>query len=197
MFKNTVLGLALATLAASSHAVVAAGAEIHFSPSADSVLVGDLFDVVLQGANFDATSTGEQISSFLAGQFIDFSYTSTKFQILSISFDPRWNTTTYSKIGIVDQAAGTVKGFRFGNSSSTPDDNFDIATFHLKALTAGPGSLALTAGTFIGTVNAVPAQAITVNMQPFQVQVSAVPEPSQWAILLLGLGIVGLRLRRR
>ena len=55
----------------------------------------------------------------------------------------------------------------------------------------------MTAGTFVWTVNAVASKTIAVNMQPFQVQVSAVPEPSQWAILLLGLGIVGLRLRRR
>ena len=78
----------------------AAGAEIHFSPSTDSVLVGDLFDVVLQGANFDSTSGGLPIDKITGGQGFNFSYSFANMQVLSITIDPRW--TLGSNPGVID-----------------------------------------------------------------------------------------------
>lgn len=182
--------LALTGLAGTAQAA----AEIAFDPASTNVAVGDVFEVVLHGLGFDQTATGQTIGNLTGGQNLNFSYSSGVFEIVSITIDPRWTFAAGNRPGTIDPVAGTVTGTAFGTFPATPDDAFDIATFTLRALAPGNGMLDLVSGQFIGQVNGASGQLITPAMG--QAQISVVPEPQQWALMLAGLGFVALRLRR-
>ncbi len=195
MFKTSLasLGLGLTALLANPAPALAAGAEIHFNPSFESVAVGQVFNLVLQGSGFDFTPDGASIQALTGGQNISLSYSASLLEIQQIVIDPRWNLG--SDDGTINAASGTVTGLRFGTFPSTPDDAFNIATFTVRALAPGQGTLQLVSGTYVGKVNNLSGQSLTPLTQPAVVAV--VPEPSQWAILLLGLGMLGAVRRRR
>ncbi len=195
MFKNAILGLFMAVSTVTSQAAVSipAGGDIHFSPSFASVSVGQVFDVVMQGSGFGNTADATVIDDMTGGQ-LNLSF--ANFQIDHIVIDPRWTFTFGNSVGLINPTAGTITGFSFGVFPGTTDDSFNIATITLRAIAPGQATLSVLSGEFAGQVGG--AFGVTFNMASQQsLVVTAVPEPSQWAILLLGLGIVGLRLRRR
>ena len=164
------------------------------TPSSSTVVVGEVFELSLKGASFNETAGGAMINNVSGGQAFSFSHGAAAFEIMSIRIAPRWNFGPANKPGTVNASAGTVTGFGFGVFPATADDDFDIATFTLKALASGPGSLAMTVGQVIGTVAGVPGQSISAMPALAMVSITAVPEPAPTALLLLGLGfIVALR----
>ncbi len=113
MFKNTVLGLALATLAASSHAVsLPVGGEIHFSPELCLELS---VDVVLQVV-MQCSSTREHVTDARGAnrQFDDMTFANSRivldFQIDHIVME-HWTFTFGNSVGSINQTAGTITGF--------------------------------------------------------------------------------------
>ncbi|HSW04215.1 PEP-CTERM sorting domain-containing protein [Aquabacterium sp.] len=191
MFKSTLIGLAVAVAATAAQAT----AEVRFAAHVETVAIGQVFDLVLQGRSFDLSADGAPIGNVTGGQKLNVAYDPLSFELLSVSIDPRWTFAAGNREGVIDQASGTLTGVAFGAFPATTDDNFDIATLTLRALAPGAGSLALVSGQFIGTVGGKAGQLITPSLG--QAMVTVVPEPNQWALLLAGLGFVGLKLRRR
>ncbi|MDC8772872.1 FxDxF family PEP-CTERM protein [Roseateles albus] len=193
MMKSIIAGFSLAALSVAAHAAP----EVKLQPSFNSVAVGQEFEVSVNALGFGTTSGGLTIDNFTGGQKLDFTFQSSKLQVLSVTIDPRWTFTTGNKVGTIDNVNGTLKGVAFGVFPATTDDDFAIATIKVRAIGAGNATLDLTNGTFIGKVNNKAGQAIAATMGQADVVVTAVPEPQTLAMLLAGLGFVGFVARRR
>lgn len=185
MFKKAVAGACVAV----SFAGAQAAPSIQFDPSFESVAVGEVFDLVLKGISFGHTSAGLVIGNLTGGQKLNLTYTKTQLQVLKVTIDPRWTFASGNKEGTIDHQQGAVNGVAFGSFPATADDDFTIATITLKALAPGKGTVELVSGQFVGQVGGRAGQAITPTLP--QATVTVVPEPEQWALLLLGLGVLG------
>lgn len=195
MRKPAFIGLSIALAGAAAQAAPTA----QFVPSVETVSVGQVFELVLRGMSFNLTAGGAVINNLTGGQHLDLTYSNTQLELLQITLDPRWTFATGNKTGTIDAAHGAVTGLAFGVFPATPDDDFNIATFQLRALAAGPGTLALVAGQFIGRVAGVSGQRIGASLGQANLTVlAAVPEPQPAALLLAGLGgLAVLRWQRR
>lgn len=183
--------LALALISQGAQAIPIVG----FEPDFSTVLVGDTFELLLQGTDFD-TADGKTINNVTGGQKFNLQFSSGLLQIINVSIDPRWNFTSGNKTGTLDNIAGTLTGLAFGTFPSTTDDNFGIASITFKALQAGQGAVTVTGGEFAARVNNVSGSKILPAFDSATIQVSAVPEPQTWAMLMAGLGLMGWRMRK-
>jgi len=172
-----------------------AAAEVKFSPTMLSLMPGEVIQVWLRGLDFTTTPMGGTINNVTGGQNLSFTYNPAVFQVVSTAIAPRWNFGPGNQPGTINAAAGTLTGMAFGNFPATTDTAFDIASFTLRALQPGMGSLTLVSGQFIGQVNGNAAQLI--NPALGALTVSVVPEPAHWLLFMAGLAVIGLQLRRR
>jgi len=172
-----------------------AAAEVKFSPTMLSLMPGEVIQVWLRGLDFTVTPMGGTINNVTGGQNLSFTYNPAVFQMVSTAIAPRWNFGPGNQPGTINAAAGTITGMAFGNFPATTDTAFDIASFTLRALQPGMGSLTLVSGQFIGQVNGNAAQLI--NPALSALTVSVVPEPAHWLLFMAGLAVIGLQLRRR
>ncbi len=186
MFKSVVVSFSIAASALSAQAAP----EVQLTSSLTSVSAGQVFDVLLKGLSFDQTAAGLVIDNLSGAQ--NFNFTFANLEVVNVAIDPRW--TFGNNVGTINQTMGTWTGLRFGTFPSTTDDNFNIATITLKALAAGPAVLDLVSGSFSGKVGGVAGQKFNPAMG--EISVTAVLEPQQWALLLAGLGFIGMRLKR-
>ena len=197
MLKPAFVGLSIALAGPAAQAAPT----VQFDPSFVTVAVGQVFELVLRGLSFNLTTGGAAIDNLTGGQHLNLSYSNTRLELLQITLDPRWTFAPGNNTGTINAANGTVTGLAFGVFPATPDDDFNIATFKLRALAAGPGSLVLGAGQFVGKVAGVAGQTISASLGQANLTVlAAVPEPQPGALLLAGLGglaILGWRRRRR
>ena len=197
MFRSSLVGLAMVISAVGAQAA----AEVRFDPSFDSVTVGDVFDVVLKGQSFNLTNGGSAIGNITGGQQLNLSYSFGILEVLSVTIDPRWTFAAGNRAGTINQSQGTVTGVAFGSFPATTDDDFNIAKLSLRALAPGQGTLTLVSGQFIGVVGGLAGRSIapSLGQATFTVEpvLSPIPEPAQWALLLLGLGVVTRKLRSR
>jgi hypothetical protein len=182
--------LALALVSQGANAIPIVG----FQPDPAVVLVGDTFQLLLQGTDFDTTADGKTINNVTGGQKFNLQFSSGLLQILGVNIDPRWSFG--NKTGTLDNTAGTLTGLAFGTFPATTDDSFSIASITFKALQAGQGQVTVTGGEFAAKVNNVSGSKILPAFDNATIQVSAVPEPPQWAMLMTGLGLVGWRMRK-
>lgn len=193
MFKTLALSLAAMAVSAGAQAAPA----LVLQTTSVSVHEGDTFEVLLRGKDFDHDHNGVKVNSITGGQGFKLAFSSGLLQLVSVDIDARWSFKPDA--GVIDNTAGTLTGLRFGSFPATDDDYFDIATLTLKAQAAGDAMLAVTAGTLAGMVDGKGGKSVaprfgTLNLQILPV--SQVPEPQHWAMLLAGLGVLGLRLRR-
>ena len=198
MNHSITLALSLSALALTSAALAAP--EVRLTPSTSTVFVGDEFDFLLEGASFGQTAAGAVIDNFTAGQKLSFSFSNTLLELVSVTIDPRWTFAAGTKRGVIDQAAGTLTGLSFGVTPATKDDDFKIATFHVRALADGAATMSLVSGQFVGKVAGRAGTAIAAELGHAVLQVSppvsAVPEPAGWVLFAFGLSAIGLRYRR-
>lgn len=188
-YKSTLIGLSVAA----ATAVAQAAPEVEFDPNLEAVAVGQVFDVSLKGVDFHQTSDGLLIDNLSGAQNLTFHYSPAILEVVGITIAARWNFG--NSTGAIDPVLGILSGVRFGTFPSTTDDNFDIATITLRALAPGQGTLDLVSGSFSGRFDGVSGRSFTPALG--QLDVSVVPEPQSWALLLAGLGLVAFRLRRR
>jgi hypothetical protein len=132
---------------------------------------------------------------------------------VQVSFSDLLGTTTASHIhccaplgtnvGVATQLP-TFSGFPLGVTSGTYDHTFDMLldSSYNPAFEAAHGGTAATAfaGLFAGMLAGDSYFNIHTSQFPggeIRGQLVAVPEPSTWAMMLLGIGVVGAALRRR
>lgn len=186
MFKTTSLAAALLLAALLSPA---SAATLSFSPSSSTVAVGDSFsvDVLIAdlGAadalgvfdlqlNFDASklsfggySLGEQLGSLAAFEALDLS------------------------LGALGNGAVHIGELSFLAEFPTQAKAFTLATLSFTATAAGSSALGFSTVT-LGDAFGAPLAA-TLNTA----SISAVPEPSSYALLLAGVGALALLRRSR
>ncbi len=174
-----------------------AAPQLQLDATTSSVAVGQAFDVVLTGHAFDLTAGGQVINNVTGGQNLNFSFSNTTFQLLSVTIDPRWTFSAANKPGTIDQALGTIAGTAFGVFPATTDDDFTIATFSIKALAPGMGTLTLLSGQIIGQVAGQAGQLIVASTGTATIGISPVPESAPWVLLAAGVCMLGLRTGRR
>jgi hypothetical protein len=169
-----------------------------FQPISVAVQEGVSFEVLLRGEGFGTDQNGAVVDSISGGQGFKLTFSSGLLELVSVAIDPRWNFGLNA--GAIDNTLGTLTSLRFGSFPATPDDSFNIARLTLRALDAGDATLAVTAATFAGTVAGKAGKAVLPTFSTLKVQIeplaAVVPEPQHWALLLAGLGVIGLRLRR-
>jgi hypothetical protein len=88
----------------------------------------------------------------------------------------------------IDQFSGTLNGA--GTADPTPG-LFDLLINY--TITGGTGRFVGATGSFVGSGTADPRVRPSIVSLSFQ----AVPEPSTWALMLLGMGAIGVTIRRR
>lgn len=197
---------------AASLALIAQGTEaapvVQFDDSVVSVTVGDTFDLVLQGLHFDYDA---MISAVNNGR-VNIQFSSGLLQVTHVAIAPIWNGEENS-LGDLSNSTGTLNGLVFSKQPALTDDNFDIATITFRALQDGQGSVNITKADFLGTYDDMSNRqlpnirfntSVVIEPQwveepefPLVASTTPVPEPGEWAMLVAGLGLLGLRLRRR
>jgi len=168
---------------------------IELTPSTSSVMVGETFNLVLQGTGFDLTSDSKVIDNVTGGQKFNLSFASGVLEIVSVSIDSGWNFTSGNKTGTINNTASTLTGLAFGTFPATTADSFAIAQFTFRALSAGSGTITLTGGEIAAKVNGLSGVKILPVLG--STMVAVVPEPGEWGMLLAGLGLIGWRFRQR
>lgn len=197
---NRLIALALSLTALAFTSAASAAPEVKLTPSTSVVFVGDEFDFFLQGASFGQTTAGAVIDNFTAGQKLSFTFSNTTLELVSVVIDPRWTFVAGTKRGVIDQVAGTLTGLSFGVTPATTDDDFNIATLHMRAVADGTATMSLVSGQFVGKVAGRAGTAITAGLGQAVLEVSplvsTVPEPSSWMLFAMGITAIGLHRRR-
>jgi len=146
-------------------------------------VVGQSFQVQLVGTGFDPIVGGGLNLSFSAGLF----------ELTSVQVDGAWSF--WSDPGTADNSLGTLKDMYF-NVWGVKEGAFAIASLDFIAKATGTGSIALS-DSLMFPFATPEASVLPVSYLGTNVQVSAVPEASSLALMLLGLTATGLALRRR
>lgn len=189
-FKLLATALALTLMGQAAYAVPTVG----FDPNVSAVQPGDTFVLTLQGWDFDFTGDSKVIDNVTGGQKFNLEFDPTLLQLTGVVIDSRWTFTSGNKVGVLDAVAGTVTGLAFGTFPATTDDAFNIAQLTFKSLGAGNTLVSITGGEIAAKVNGLAGAKILPAFEA--ANVSMVPEPEQWAMMLAGLGLVGWKLRK-
>jgi hypothetical protein len=180
--KTLAAALALAALCGAAQA----DGSVVLSPVSSSVEVGSTFSVMVNGVGFTDNVVG--------GGF-NLSFNPLVLSLNSVSI----NTAVWefaSSGGLIDNPSGTLVDVYFNsNQAVLPTGNFPIATLNFSALAEGSSALTLAASPDFPFANDN-IEIINVSFGTGTVSVTAVPEPSTWATLALGLGVLPLVRRR-
>lgn len=179
-------GLAKATLALAAAAALAAGtaeaASVALAGPA-TIAPGDTFFVSMSGYDFEP----------IVGGGADLTFASGLLELVSVSFDPAWDF--YTSPGVIDNTLGKVTDLSFNVWGSQSGD-FSIATLEFKAKAPGSAVIGLL-GSQMFPFSTVGAEELAVGFSGASLQISPVPEPAGWLLMLSGLAAVSLKLTGR
>lgn len=188
-FKKIAAVIALSFLAP----MASAAATVGFTPSAKSVLPGETFTLTLHGSGFDVTPGDLSIDNVTGFQGFGFSFDASRVEVVRVQIDALW--WFRPDAGTLDNVAGTLTGVKGGVFPATTSDSFDLLTVTLKSLGAGDSKFSVETGVFAGKVAGFSGKVIVPAFQ--SATIHAVPEPSEWALMLTGLALIGSRLRKQ
>lgn len=180
-FRTLCAALALAGL---SSAASATGSLV-FSPTVTNTTVGSAVSVQVRGDSFTDMVVGGGFNMRFDAAILSLDAVLVNNAVWDFLVSP----------GTIDNSAGTLSNTFFNAFTNLPTGNFAVATLNFTAKALGTSTLELsTSPSFPFANDAV--QTIDVNFGTGSIHVTAVPEPSTWATLALGLALLPM-LRRR
>jgi hypothetical protein len=182
ILKSLTATLALAGL---SSAALASGSLV-FSAVNSNAQVGDAVVVQVLGTGFTDNVVGGGFSM---------SFNAALLSLSSVIVNTvEWEFATNP--GTIDNGAGTLTDVWFNAfAAPLPTGNFPIATLTFSALAPGVSPLSLLASASFPFANDL-VEVIDVSYGSGSITVSAVPEPSTWGSMALGLALLPLVRRR-
>lgn len=181
-FRPLVAALALAGLCAAAQA-------------SGTLVIDPVNTVVDPGAAFSVQVRGVGFTDSVVGGGFNLNFDPAVLSLSSVAI----NTAVWEFIssgGLINNNSGTLVDVYFNsNRLVLPTGNFDIATLNFTALAPGLSALTLRANTDFPFAN-TNVEIIDVSFGIGSVNVTAVPEPSTWASMALGLALLPW-LRRR
>lgn len=160
-----------------------------------SVVLSPANTTVEPGATFAVQVLGVGFTDNVVGGGFNFSFNPLVVNLSSVVI----NTTVWefvSSPGVINNAAGTLVDVYFNsNRLVLPTGNFEIATLNFTAMAEGSSALTLAASPDFPFANDN-IEIINVSFGSGNVNVTAVPEPSTWATMALGLALLPMVRRR-
>ena len=183
---NTLKTLAAALALAGLCGAAQADGSVVLAPTNTTATVGSSFAVQVRGVGFT--------DSVVGGGF-NLSFNPLVVNLSSVLV----NTAVWefvSSPGTINNAAGTLVDVFFNsNRLVLPTGDFDIATLNFTAMAEGISALTLAGSSDFPFANSN-IEIINVSFGGGSAEVIAVPEPSTWATMALGLALLPMVRRR-
>jgi hypothetical protein len=149
---------------------------------------------VTPGASFSLKVRGDAFSDSLVGGGFNLGFDPALLSLDSVAINTAlWEFAPAA--GAINNATGKLSDVAFNSFLNSPTGGFEAATLNFTAKAAGTGMVTLSASPSFPFAN-TGAEVVAVTFGSAQVT-AAVPEPASLAMMLLGLGVLPLVLRRR
>ncbi|MBT9504848.1 MAG: PEP-CTERM sorting domain-containing protein [Burkholderiaceae bacterium] len=164
-----------------------AAGSLVITPVDSNVNPGDSFALLVSGSGF---------SDKVVGGGLNLSFDASVLSLTSVTVDTVvWEFV--SSNGLIDNAAGTLSDVYFNSfKAQLPTGDFKVATLQFSAKAGGSSAIMMSDSPNFPFANDL-AEVVSVSYQGAMVNVSAVPEPGSWALLLGGLTAIGWLVRGR
>ena len=149
---------------------------------------------VLEGTPFSLSVTGKDFATALVGGGFGLSFDPSVLTLNSVVIPAAWEFAPQG--GLIDSASGTLSDAAFTTFAAPKAGDFLAATLNFTA--KGPGTTTVQlapSSTFVFTD--VDVNPVNPRFGSALVTVSAVPEPSTYALVLAGMGVAAVARRRR
>ena len=181
---NRISKILAACLLASAANFAIASSDLVLSPSAGSVLVGDSFDISVQGRDF--------IDILIGGGF-DLEFDASLLQLDAVTINvTRWEFEP--KTGTTDNIGGRLSDISFATFRPGAAVDFDAAVLRFTAKAVGNAFLTLLPSDDFPFANDA-ADVVPVNFGRGTVEITAIPLPAGVVLMLSCLGTLAVRRR--